>query len=299
MNFNTFKYLFREGLKNVFYNKKTTIASLVITCFTMIIFGVFFVALGNIEKTSDKITSQQGMEAFLVDDLTQEQTDSIEEKIKNMPGIADVRYKSKEEAFEQAVEMSEELSTMLEGYDKDYNILPPSFVITLSKTSLDNSSDIKNQVGSIEGITDIRYRADVIQKASYIEKVVKIITVFILIFSIIGSILIISNTIKITVYSRRKEISIMKYVGATDGFIRIPFLVQGAVTGLISACISTIIMIGVYKVVLNFIENSTIELLTTVSFNDMLRTLLAIFLVLGIGIGIIGSHISMKKYLEV
>ena len=295
MNLNTFKYLFSEGLRNVFQNKKTTIASLIITCFTMIIFGVFFIATGNIEKTSDQLTSKQGMEVFL-NELDEKNTIRVENSIKLIDGIGQVKYKSKDQALEEAKERFKDTPAMLAGYDEN-NKLPASFLVSIS--NLDDSNRIKNELSQIEGVDEVQSKDFVIQVSSYISKVVKVITMVILVFSIIGSVLIISNTIKITVHSRGKEISIMKYVGATNAFIRIPFLVQGALTGLVSAIISTIIIGIVYRFAINSINNSILSSLATVSPQDMIIKLFLIFLGLGIGIGIVGSYISMKKYLKV
>lgn len=294
MNFNTFSYLFKEGWKNVLKNKKTTVASLIITCFTMIICGIFFIAMENVENISDKIAEQQGMEVFLFE-LDDEGTKRVEQEINQIEGIREVTYTSKDQALEKAKEMFKDNPEMIAGYDEE-NKLPASFVVMLS--DLDKSESIKQQIRQIEGVDSITIKDKVIQVSSYISKAVKIVTTIILIFSIIGSILIISNTIKITVHSRRKEISIMKYVGATDGFIRVPFLVQGALTGFFAAVISTIIVALVYKFAAGFSE-SVPNSLTTIPFNDMLRTLILIFLSMGIGIGTIGSYISMKKYLKV
>lgn len=300
MNSYTFKYLVREGFQNVARGKKTTVASLIITCITMIIFGIFFVATTNIEATSKNIASTQGMEVFL-NDLTDEQTTEVEEKIREISGIVDVKYKNKDEAFEQAKQTLSDMQAILEGYEEDNNkIFPASFVVTLSQDYLDNSNNIKSQLEQIEGVDSVEIEEVIIQAAASFGKAAKIITIVILIFAVIGSILIISNTIKISLHSRRKEISIMKYVGATDDFIRTPFLVQGATTGVISAAISSAIIAIMYKIILIKSEgNSLFSMLTTISFNDMLGTILIIFLILGIGIGMLGSYISMRKYLEV
>ena len=144
MNFNTFSYLFKEGWRNVFKNKKTTIASLIITCFTMIICGIFFVAMGNVEKTSDKIVNQQGMEVFLYD-IDENATKNIEEQLNNIDGIREVTYKSKAQALEEAKERFKDTPEMIAGYDVD-NKLPASFIVMLS--DLDNSDTIKQQIQS-------------------------------------------------------------------------------------------------------------------------------------------------------
>jgi len=131
---------------------------------------------------------------------------------------------------------------------------------------------------------------------------IRIVTGVILVGLIIGAIFIISNTIKLTVYARRKEISIMKYVGATNSFIRWPFIVEGIVIGILAACISILLVGGGYKIIAtNLLSSTVIQNLgiTLVSFNDMFSMIIIVYMILGIGIGVLGSAISMRKYLEV
>ena len=131
---------------------------------------------------------------------------------------------------------------------------------------------------------------------------IRIVTAVILVGLVIGAIFIISNTIKLTVYARRKEISIMKYVGATNSFIRWPFIVEGIIIGIVSAAISILVVGSLYKVVAtNLLASETIQKIgiTLVSFSDMFSLLILVYLILGIGIGVLGSAISMRKYLEV
>ena len=131
---------------------------------------------------------------------------------------------------------------------------------------------------------------------------VRIVTALILAGLVIGAIFIISNTIKLTVYARRKEISIMKYVGATNSFIRSPFIVEGIIIGIISACISILIVGGGYKIIATELLSSAVIQnlgITLVTFGDMFSMLIIVYLILGIGIGVLGSSLSMRKYLEV
>jgi len=224
-----------------------------------------------------------------------------EEKINNIDGISSIRYKNKDEAFEQAKEMLTEWEAVLEGYEgEDKKIFPPSFIVTLSQEHLDNSLNIKSQIEQIEGVDSISLEVEIVEAASDLKKKINIITIVILAFSIISSVLIISNTIKISLHSKRKEISIMKYVGATNEFIRMPFLVQGATTGIISAGVSTALIAGVYNIIKFKAQgDALLTMLTTLAFNDIVKAIVVIFLSLVIITGMIGSYILMKKYLEV
>ena len=131
---------------------------------------------------------------------------------------------------------------------------------------------------------------------------IRIVTAVILVGLVIGAIFIISNTIKLTVYARRKEISIMKYVGATNSFIRWPFIVEGIIIGILSAAISILVVGGTYKLIATkILASEAIQKMgiSLVSFGDMFNMIIVVYLILGIGIGILGSSISMRKYLEV
>ena len=188
---------------------------------------------------------------------------------------------------------------MVEGYTEE-NILPASYEVTL--TDLELSSDVQDSLKQIPNVDDIRSSNIIIEQIIRLAKGIKIVTWVILVLLIIISTAIISNTIKLTVHARRKEISIMKYVGATNSFIRWPFLVEGIIIGVIAGLLSVGIVGLVYTGIANQISST--DFLETVhwkllDFKDMFNLILVVYLGLGIGIGAIGSGISMRKYLEV
>jgi len=164
------------------------------------------------------------------------------------------------------------------------------------------SKDAQAKIELLDNVESVASANEEVEMLVNITNGIRIVTAVILIGLVIGAIFIISNTIKLTVYARRKEISIMKYVGATNSFIRWPFVVEGIVIGIISACISILIVGGGYKIIANKLLQSAViqELgITLVSFGDMFNMLIIVYLALGIGIGVLGSSISMRKYLEV
>ena len=193
---------------------------------------------------------------------------------------------------------------VLAGYDEDNNIFPDSVIVKL--TDLQKSAEVQEKIRNIEidgkkyVDPDIRSSDKTINALINIANGIKIITGVLLVLLI--SIFIISNTIKLTVHARRKEISIMKYVGATNSFIRWPFIVEGIIIGIISALLTILIIYGGYTVVVTKILNVFNSINVTVSlltFADMYKIILVVYMVLGIGIGALGSSISMRKYLEV
>ena len=299
MRYNVLSYLIGEGFRNVFKNKKSTAASLMIMCATMIIFGVFFIIGENVNHFVAEIESAQGMQVFINDGVDDNTIQTIGENIKNLPGVNTVEFVSKDEALNQMKEKFKEKEDLLAGYE-DNNIFPASYIVTL--TDLNLSKQVQDQISQMENIKKITSRDETITTLINLANGIRIITGVILVLLIVISIFIIANTIKLTVHARRKEISIMKYVGATNGFIRWPFIVEGMLIGIISAIISLLLVGGAYSFIAEKIVNSgfmQVINMSLVNFSDMFNLIVVIYLVLGIGIGILGSVISMRKYLRV
>ena len=299
MKYNIFGYLIGEGFSNVFKNKKSTGASLMIMCATMIIFGIFLILGENINHIVEEVESIQGLEVFIKDEATEEQVKKLEEDIRAIDGVSTITYKSKEDALEQMKERFEDKQYLLEGYEEN-NIFPASYVVNLS--DLEKSQDIKTQIETFEGVKKVQSKDETVTTLVNLANGIKVVTGVILILLVIISIFIISNTIKLTVHARRKEISIMKYVGATNGFIRWPFIVEGMIIGIVASLISIVIVGGAYNLIAEQLVN--VDFMQTigaslVTLQDMLSSIIFVYMLLGIGIGVLGSVISMRKYLKV
>lgn len=299
MRYNVLTYLIGEGFSNVFKSKKQAMTSLGMMCITMLIFGIFFAIGQNLNHFVEEIEAGQGIQVFIKDDATQTQIQDVKTQLQNIEGINTIEYVSKEDALQVMKNKFGEKSNLLKGYELD-NPFPASYVVTL--TDLNLSEDVQKQIEQIELVEDITSSDKTISTLVNLASGIKIGTYVILIFLIVFSIFIIANTIKLTVHARRREISIMKYVGATNGFIRWPFAVEGMIIGVISGAASTGILAGVYHLIAHnnmltqFINKIGLTLLT---FDEMLSTIIIIYLALGIGIGVLGSTISMRKYLKV
>ena len=299
MKYNIFGYLIGEGFSNVFKNKKSTGASLMIMCATMIIFGIFLILGENINHFVSEVESAQGIQVFINNDATQEQMDTLGEQIRALDGVSTVEFVSKEQALEQMKERFGEQQDLLDGYEEN-NIFPASYVVTM--TDLTRSEEIQNQILTFENVKRITSRDETVSTLIDLANGIKIVTGVILALLIIISVFIIANTIKLTVHARRKEISIMKYVGATNGFIRWPFIVEGMIIGIIASVISIVIVGVAYNFIAqNLLSSEFMQVInmSLVSFNDMFSSIIFVYMLLGIGIGAIGSVISMRKYLKV
>ena len=300
MRYNVLSYLIGEGFRNFFKNKKSTGASLMIMCATMLIFGLFFLIGQNVNYMLKEIESEQGMQVFMVKDATEEQIKTLGEEIQNIDYVAKIEFVSKEEAFNIVKERYSEYSRFLEGYTVEKNPFKVSYVVTL--TDLSKSDEVRTQIEALENVNNIEMRDKTINALVSIANGIRWVSGGILVLLIVISVFIIANTIKLTVHARRKEISIMKYVGATNGFIRWPFIIEGIIIGIIAAMISILILGLGYNLLINKIMESSVTNMiniTLLPFAEVFKLVIIVYLSLGIGIGTLGSIISMRKYLEV
>ena len=299
MRYNVISYLIGEGFKSTFKQKKMTSASIIIMCATMFIFGLFFVIGENVNSVIQQIEEQQGIQIFIDEEATETDIETLGNEIRNIDGVNKVTFVSKEDALNSVKEVFDDNQGLLEGWDEE-NPFPASYFVTLTDLSL--NEQVQEKIYALDNVDEIASENNTINRLQELANGIQIMTVIILALLIIISIFIISYTIKLTVHARRREISIMKYVGATNGFIRGPFIVEGIIIGLISAIITLIILGLSYNAVMGgigetvLIQSIGIGLL---SFSEMFFLVLTVYLVLGIGIGILGSVISMRKYLKV
>lgn len=299
MKFNIIGYLIGEGFRNTFKNKKSTLSAMLVMCISMLIFGLFFVLGENINHIMGTVEDAQAIQVFIEDGTTDAEIEKLGTQIKQINGVDSdrVEFLSKEEGFEKYLEKYGDKAYLLEPYE---DVVPDSYIINF--TDLKLAEEVETAIIALDNVKKITSANETMQKLVSITNGIRIVTIAILAGLVIGAIFIISNTIKLTVYARRKEISIMKYVGATNSFIRWPFIVEGMIIGILSACISILIVGGGYKLIATqLLESSVIQNLgiTLVSFADMFSMLIIVYLLLGIGIGVLGSAISMRKYLEV
>ncbi len=298
MRYSVFSYLIKEGFKSTFKQKKMTSASIIIMCATMFIFGLFFVIGENVNSVITQIESQQGIQIFIKDDATDADIETLGNQIRAINGVNRVTFVSKEDAL-NSMKTTLGDESLFEGWDEE-NPFPASYFVTLTDLSLND--EVQSQINKLDNVDQIESENTTINRLQSLANGIQITTVIILVLLIIISIFIISYTIKLTVHARRREISIMKYVGATNSFIRGPFIVEGIIIGVISAIITLVILGLAYNAVMGKIGDSILiqEMgFGLLSFSEMFYLVLTVYLVLGVGIGVLGSAISMRKYLKV
>ena len=303
MRLNSLNYMIKEAFKSVFKQRKMSSASIAIMIATMFIFGIFFVLGENINFVMEQVENKQGMRVVIKDDVEESILEGMKSKIQNIEidgkkVVNTVTFVSKEDAMKSIKERLGDKQDVLEGLDEE-NFLPASYFVTL--TDLSKNQQVQDEIMKVDGVEVISTDNDTIAKLNNIARGIRMGTLIILVILVVISIAIIAYTVKITVYARRKEIEIMKYVGATNSFVRGPFMIEGIIIGIISAAISVIIMMLVYNGILNSILESNVIQSLSVSFytfNELFLRVLGVYLLLGMGIGVLGSTISMKKYLN-
>lgn len=297
MRFNVISYLIKEGVSNLFKNKKSTMSSLMIMCATMLVFGLFFVIGENINAFVENVADAQEIRVIIDNNATDSEIEEVGKEILSIDGVRSAEFVSKEDALDYMKDLVGE--DLIEGYS-ERNIFSVAYNVTL--TDLELNDEVQENILQLDHVKKIVSSNQVIAQIISLAKGIRIVTAGILVLLIIISVSIIANTIKLTVHARRKEISIMKYVGATNSFIRWPFLVEGIIIGVVAGLLSVAIIGAAYTGIANqvagttFLEIAHWELL---EFKDMFNLILTVYLVLGIGIGVLGSGISMRKYLEV
>ena len=298
MKYNVIGYFLSEGFRNVFKNKKSTFSCLGVMCATMLIFGLFFTIGRNITHVVKDLEGEQGMQVFMAYDATDEQIEKLKDELNQIEGINTVTYVSKEDAYNIMKKRLGKNDKALNGFTPD--MFSVSYMVTLTELSMNNQ--VYDSIKSLDTVRDILNKRDTIETLSKVGHTIQIVTFSMFAILILISLFIISNTIKLTVHARRKEISIMKYVGATNGFIRTPFMIEGIIIGLVSGLISILVVGGGYNYITSHLVNtSTWQKLSVslLSFSDLIGQIVLVYMLLGVGIGIIGSSISMRKYLDV
>ena len=285
-------YLTKEGFRNVWVNRLMSLASVSVLMACLVIIGLGAMLFFNINALLDKIESQNVIMAYIEDGTTDEQIEKLNKDIYGLGNIEDCIFVSKEEAFENSKKELGEDSALLEGME---NPMPDAYKVVVTDMTL-----FKQTVTGLKGlehIENVRENSDVAEKLIDIRQAVTIVIAGMVLLLFIVSLFIIANTIRITMFSRRLEISIMKAVGATNWFIRWPFMSEGIVIGIISSLVSMGVLAGLYYGVAYVFED-LLALFKPVAFGQYAGYIFLLFAVIGMFTGSVGSLFSMGRYLK-
>jgi len=294
----TFFYTIKQAFIQFGRNfNMSAISIFAITCM-MLILGLFFIMAINIDRATQTVKGEyDSIEIFLLDETSEEDAQVMVDDMRKQDGVEDAYYKTKKEAMKELKERWGDNGYLLDSLDD--NPLPNSVVIKIA--DLEKADALADHASQYEGVEDVKYYKSTVDKLLKATHFMQIASIIIMIFLIIVSVIVVSNTIKLTVFNRAEEISIMKYVGATNWFIRGPFLIEGIIIGVISAAVSLGIISVVYKKLVDAIGDQLYSMLSMpmVKGELLLHDYGWIFVALGVVIGALGSSISVRRFLDV
>lgn len=301
MRFSSFTYLVGQGLHNLRANRLMTFASMGVLTVCMLLIGTAFLFGINVESMVDYIGEQNESVVYLQDGLTDEQTAAVDSAIRAVPGVVGVTYVSPEEVITRYDSMLEGKVNLQEAFATD-NPFPANYIVVVD--DVENLPAITAQLAAIEGVEDISAVYEMAETFTSLQNVITYCVYGLVVVLGLVSVVVINNTIKITVFNRRKEIGIMKLVGATNGFIRFPFFVEGVTSGLISAGIASGIICGAYYALTRwYVENpSNLTQMfggTLVPLEQVWYFIVAAFAAFGFVLCGIGTATSIRKHLNV
>ncbi len=298
MTGSSLKYLIKEGFRNSWTNRMMSIASISVLLCCLVLIGSASMIFLNINSLVDRIEDENVIMVYIADDTSQEDIAAMKDSIEAMDNIQSVEFVDKESAWQDQLKtMGEAQAEFFTEINPDKIPLPDAYKVTVSDLSL--FKETVSQIKQLDNIDTVRENSDLAKKLQTISHGISIIAIAIIAVLFAISLFIISNTIKLTVYSRRLEISIMKSVGATNSFVRLPFIVEGIILGVISGVLSLGVVWGIYELAVNQFSDLLNSLsLIPLDFKSYALYMLGAFVGIGIISGVGGSLITMGKYLN-
>ena len=294
---NSFIFTVKQGFTQIFRNRGMSLASIFSILAMLFILGIFFAILVNLNLFTEVVKQDYDqVEIFMEETSSQEQIDGAMSKLENFEGVDSVAYRTKEEALDIMKERWGESGYLLDSLGE--NPLPASILISVN--SIEDATAVSEYAGTLEGVEDIQYYQETVDKLTSVTNGLQIGALVVMAFLIVVCVVVVSNTIKLTVFARAREIRIMKYVGATNWFIRGPFMAEGIIIGIIAALAAAGLMTLLYSNVVNIIGTQVIAIVSSplISVGYLAGNMLVIFLALGVSIGAWGSIVSMRKFLD-
>jgi cell division transport system permease protein len=296
MKFRSFHYLLGEGFKNVWSHRLMSVASAGVLIACMLMIGIVWAISLNISNAVDLIEDQNVVLVFFDDDLSREDAQSSSNRIAQMDNIKTCEFITREEGLlRQQEAMGEEYAPLFQ-WVADENPLPDSCQITVE--DLDRFDQTILSLRSVSGVSTVRQQRDVVNKLAAIRSIINIVGIWVIALLLVISLVIVSNTIRITMFTRKLEINIMKAVGATDAFIRTPFIIEGMILGVIAGIGSTGLLYLLYKLAERTFAQNFGTISSFIPFSSFALTLFVGFVVIGAFVGSLGSVFSIGKYLR-
>lgn len=293
--FSSLGYFWKETFHSLFRNKFMAVASVLTVTLSMFILGVFLCAVLNINHMATYLENQVEMTVYLKDGLNTDQVMAVGKKLKALPDLKEIKFTNKDQAMAEFKQRLGDQQGILDAING--NPLPSSY-----STSFSTPASLKNAVNIVtkyQEVDSVQYGQDIIEQLYKVAQVIRIGGIILIVFLAGAELFIISNTIRLTVFARRREIQIMKYVGATNGFIRWPFIFEGMIIGFLGSGIAAFILWEGYKVVLMEMTQAGLVFIPMIALWPFIGYITVMLLAAGIIIGILGSTISLRKYMKV
>ena len=295
MNFSTKEYFIRETYKSIRRNGFMSFASISTVAVALMVFGIFLLIFLNTNNLAKHLESQVQVSVYMQDDANKDELADMKVKLEKMEGVVKVTAVTKAEALQRFKERLGDQQKILDSLGGD-NPFPNSFDVQVK--SPDAIKGITDKISALPKVETARFGQEVVEHLFHLTKVMRFGGVALVIFLAAGTLFIISNTIRLTVFARRKEVVIMKYVGATDWFIRWPFLLEGMTLGFLGAVIANFFLNISYSALLSTVHK-TLVFLPLVPVKPLMNYVTIFMLIIGTAIGALGSYISLRKFLRV
>lgn len=293
--FSSLSYFWGETFRSLFRNRFMAIASVLTVTLSMFILGVFLSAVLNINHMASYLENQVEMTVYLKDGLTTDQVMGIGKYLKAQPGMKEIKFTNKDQAMKDFRERMGDQQGLLDAING--NPLPASYQMSFqTPEQLKTAAEV---VAKYQGVETVQYGKDIIEQLYKVAQVIRLSGIVLIIFLAGAELFIISNTIRLTVFARRREIQIMKYVGASNGFIRWPFLFEGMVIGFFGSGFASLILWEGYKTVVSEMAAAGLVFIPMIPLWPFMGYTTLIILAAGIVIGVMGSAISLRKYMKV
>ncbi len=292
---NSMGYLVKEGFKSLWKNRMMSLASVAVLVSCLLLTGIAGLLSLNLSSMMRSIEGNNNITIYLSETLPRLSAIKFGEELRKIENIKEITFQSKEDGMEQVIDMLKESGDLLSGLSGDENFLPDAYIITMRDLALYNETVEKIQ--AIPGYDDLTDYSDIANKLSNLDQVVRYASIVMVAVLGLVSLFIIANTIRVTMFARRTEINIMKSVGATNGFVRIPFVVEGMIIGIIAGIVSVTVLYFAYQKLIEMLS-SLVPFLSTIDINSILLWLILGYVGVGILFGVLGSLITMGRYLK-
>lgn len=288
-------YFLRETVTSLVRNRFMAVASILTVTLSMFILGAFLSAVLNINHMATYLESQVEMTVYLKDGIKTDDVMAVGKQLKQLNGLKGISFTNKDQALANFRESMGDQAALLDSMNG--NPLPASYKISFQ--SPDQLQDAVNLVKKYPQVDDVQYGQEIVEQLYRVAQFIRISGIILILFLAAAELFIISNTIRLTVFARRREIQIMKYVGATNGFVRWPFLFEGMVIGFIGSGISSIPLWLCYRMIQEEIHNAGLVFIPLLAMYPFIVHVAIFLLAAGIIIGALGSAISLRKYMKV